>query len=102
MMGPESNLLAFSLSKLMFMGEWRWWLAVLGGLALGTLAFFMYRRDLRGRSGALTLALPLLRAGAVFLLVFMLAEPVLQWNRQQGDFATVQIYIDASTSMTAT
>lgn len=102
MMGPESNLLAFSLPKLMFMGEWRWWLAGLGGLALGALAFFMYRRDLRGRSGALTLGLPLLRASAVFLLVFMLAEPVLQWSRQQGDFATVQIYIDASASMMAT
>ncbi len=102
MMGPETNLLAFSLPKLLFMGEWRWWLAALGGLALGCLAFWLYRRDLRGRTGALTLGLPLLRAGAVFLLVLMLAEPVLQWRRQQGDFATVQIYIDASASMNAT
>jgi hypothetical protein len=81
-------------------GDWPWYvsLAVAGALAL--VAFILYRRD--ARTGALGLILPVLRALAVFLIVMMLAGPVLHHRKVVGELARLIVALDASDSMQLT
>ena len=73
-------------------------------IAVGAVMFavWIYRGDLQGRTAKGLWLLPLLRGGAVMLVVMMLAGPVMQYRTSIGTTARVLMYVDASASMKAT
>lgn len=75
-------------------------LAAAISLVLATVAFWLYRRQLRhsdlGRTGWL---LPTLRGLAVAIIALTLAEPAIQLRTSDGDLARVTFLLDASQSM---
>ena len=81
-------------------GDWPWYvgLGLAAGLAIA--AFILYRRDTR--AGFLGVLLSLLRAGAIFLIVLMLAGPVLHHRKVIGELARLIVCLDASDSMQLT
>ena len=89
-------------SRLHFSGDLAWWMALL--IAVGAVVFtaWIYRGDLQGRTAKGLWLLPLLRGGAVLLVVMMLAGPVIQYRTSIGTTARVLMYVDASASMKAT
>ncbi|MSR42926.1 MAG: VWA domain-containing protein [Pedosphaera sp.] len=89
-------------TELRFLGEFQLWQAFLLAVGLGAVAAWIYRRDTRGREGAASWLLPVLRGAAVFLVVMMLSGPVLQHRRASGQTARVLLYVDASASMATT
>ena len=89
-------------SSLYFSGDLSWGVALLIALASMVLAFWIYRGDLLGRTATGLWVLPLLRAGAVLMVVMMLTGPVIQYRTSVGTTARVLMYVDASASMKAT
>ena len=89
-------------SSLHFSGELSWWMASLIAVSAEILTLWIYRRDLLGRTAKGLWILPLLRGGAVMMVVMMLAGPVVQYRTAVGNTARVLMYVDASASMKAT
>jgi hypothetical protein len=73
-------------------------LALVLGLAIGLAALALYRRELRGRRGALAASLPLLRAAAVALMALLLLEPALLDRRERARKGRVLFLLDRSES----
>ncbi|MDD4869257.1 MAG: VWA domain-containing protein [Kiritimatiellae bacterium] len=91
-----------TVTDLRFLGDWNVWVAVALALVLAAIAWKLYRREVRDRSGNLPWLLPALRSSAVFLIVMMLAGPVLHHRRVIGELARVMIFVDSSRSMSVT
>ena len=89
-------------SHLHFSGDLSWWMALLTALGALGIALWIYRGDLLGRTAKGLWMLPLLRGGAVLMVVMMLAGPVIQYRTSVGTTARVLMYVDASASMKAT
>lgn len=91
-----------TVTDLRFLGDWSLWLAVVIALALAGAAWWFYRRETRSQEGRSRWLLPMLRSVVVFLLVLMLAGPVLHHRRTVGELARVLVLVDASKSMSVT
>lgn len=87
------------MTELRFLGEWGVVapLAVSAAAAAG--AWYLARRDTRGRPGAARWLLPLLRAVAVLLAALMLSGPVLHHRRLIGEMIRLKVVLDGSRSM---
>lgn len=88
------------MTTLQFTGELPVWLGLLLALVVGALSWRFYNRESFDLSRRLRWFLPLLRALAFFLGIMLLTGPVLQHRKTIGDLGRVQIYVDASSSMT--
>ena len=89
-------------TRLHFTGDFTWWMAaILAGVA-ALAAAWIYRGDIKGRVAPGLWMLPLLRVGAIVLVVMMLSGPVIQNHTSVGTTARVLLYVDASASMKAT
>ena len=86
-------------TDLRFLGDWSLWLTLGLALALAGAAWAVYWREVRRRPGHERWGLPMLRALAVFLLVLMLAGPVLHHRKTIGELARVIVFVDASKSL---
>ncbi|MDH3584495.1 MAG: PA14 domain-containing protein, partial [Phycisphaerae bacterium] len=85
---------------LRFEGDLALWQATALALIAAGLAWWLYRRETRtGVGGTRAWLLPALRALAVFMIVFMLAGPVLHHREIVGQLSRVLVFIDASGSM---
>ena len=89
-------------TRLHFSGDFTWWMAaILAGVA-ALAAAWIYRGDIKDRVAQGLWMLPLLRVGAIVLVVMMLSGPVIQNHTSVGTTARVLLYVDASASMKAT
>lgn len=91
-----------STTNLLFLGDWRLWSALLLAFALAGATWLYYRREVGARTDRMRWLLPGLRSSAVFLLVLMLAGPVLHHRRTVGELARIMVFVDASKSMGVT
>ena len=91
-----------TVTDLRFLGDWGLGLTL--GLALGLAgaAWAFYWQEVRLRPGHERWGLPTLRALTVFLLVLILAGPVLHHRQTIGQLARVIVFVDASKSMGVT
>lgn len=87
------------MTSIRFIGDVPLWLGALVALAAGLAVWFFYRRERHDLPARLRTWLPLLRAGAVSLAVFVLTGPVLHHRRVEGQLGRVVVYLDASLSM---
>ena len=87
------------MTDLRFLGDWKLWAALPVALLLAGAAWWLYRRETRSRTDHLRWLLPLLRATAVFIIVMMLAGPVLHHRKIIGQLARVILFVDSSQSM---
>lgn len=85
--------------KLRFLGDWNPWLGALLALALGFLAWRIYRRETRARSSRLAWILPALRCAAIAMAILILTGPVLHRRHVVGERGRVLVFADASASM---
>ncbi|MBI1370365.1 MAG: VWA domain-containing protein [Planctomycetes bacterium] len=85
---------------LRFVGDLTIWIALPLAIAAAALAWWVYRRETRtGVSRWLAWGLPTLRTLAIFLIVLMLAGPVLHHREVIGELGRVIMFVDASRSM---
>ncbi|MCG3148997.1 MAG: hypothetical protein PCFJNLEI_02449 [Verrucomicrobiae bacterium] len=91
-----------TVTDLRFLGDWALWLTLLLAVLLAGAAAALYWRETRRQANPQRWLLPALRAVVVFLLVLMLAGPVLQHRRTIGELARVLVFVDASQSMALT
>ena len=89
-------------TRLHFSGDFTWWVAAIFAGVAALAAAWIYRGDIKGRMTSGLWALPLLRVGAIVLVVMMLSGPVIQNHTSVGTTARVLLYVDASASMKAT
>jgi hypothetical protein len=88
------------MNELKFMGDLSAVWGVLLALAGAVLAWWVYRReDIRRSYPTLSWVLPVLRAGAIFMLIFMLAGPVLHHREVIGELGRILVFLDTSKSM---
>ncbi len=85
--------------RLFFQGElsvvWTTTLAFVVAVAVA----WYYSRETRVLAMPHRWLLPFLRALAIFLVIFMLAGPMMEFRRERGKIATVNVFIDATDSM---
>ena len=86
-------------TTLRWTGDWPWFAGLAVALLLGAIAWMLYRRDTHSHNRWVRVLLPLLRALAVILIVFMLSGPVLHHRKVIGQLARLILCIDASESM---
>jgi hypothetical protein len=87
------------MSHLYFTGIWSPVLSIVAGACLSAVAWWMYRREVGTPAPPLLKLLPWLRAAAIFLLVQMLAGPVIKYRETVGRLTRLTIVIDSSQSM---
>ena len=90
------------MTRLFFQGELSLAVAVAVSAAIALVVAWYYRRETRDLPPPHSWLLPILRAGAIFLALMMLAEPVVQQKRELGTIGRVDVFVDASGSMLAT
>ena len=95
-------MLTHTVTDLRFLGDWSLGLTLGLALVLAGAAWVFYWREVRQRPGRERWMLPTLRALTVFLLVLMLAGPVLHHRQTIGELARVIVFVDASKSMGVT
>lgn len=88
------------MTTLRFLGEVPLWLGLLLALIVGVLSWRYYNRESFDLPRHLRWMLPLLRSAAFFLGIMLLTGPVLHHRKTIGQLGQVQIYVDASGSMT--
>ena len=71
------------------------------GVVLPVFAWWLYRRDLKGRAGWTLWVLPLLRGLLILALLGILTGPVLITKTSVGTTSRVLVFTDGSASMTA-
>lgn len=86
-------------TTLRWVGDWPWWAGIAGALALGVIAWLLYRRDVGTMPWWLRLVLPAMRALAVVMIVLMLSGPVLHHRKTIGELARLWVLVDGSASM---
>ena len=87
------------MTAIRFSGVWPWWLVlILGILGAIWIARWVWRES-RHVSNPTRWLLPSLRATAFFLILFMLAGPILYHQRIEGQLSRVRILLDTSSSM---
>ena len=86
-------------TTLRWLGDWPWYAGLTAALALAFAAWWLYRREAGGMRPAFRVLLPALRALAVFLIVVLLAGPVLHHRTVIGELARLIILLDGSESM---
>ncbi len=69
--------------------------AILGALSVA----WLYTRETRSLPLPHRFLLPSLRALAIMMVILMLAGPVIEYRKEIGQFPTVHLFIDASSSM---
>lgn len=90
------------MTRLFFQGELSLAVAVVLSASIAVAVAWYYRRETRELPPPHSWLLPILRAGAVFLALMMLVEPVVQQKREIGTIGRVDVFVDASGSMLAT
>ena len=85
-----------------FTGDWHIGLALPLALLLAWAAWYLYWRETRKRADRLRWLLPTLRAVAVFLVVFVLAGPVLHHEKVIRQLGRLFVFVDGSQSMSLT
>ena len=68
-------------------------------LLVAAAAWFLYYKQIRNRTNKDKIILPSLRAGAIFLLVVMLTQPVIHHRKIIGELGRLFIVVDSSKSM---
>ena len=68
-------------------------------LLVAAAAWFLYYKQIRNRTNKDKIILPTLRAGAIFLLVVMLTQPVIHHRKIIGELGRLFIVVDSSKSM---
>ncbi|MEM0895431.1 MAG: PA14 domain-containing protein [Verrucomicrobiota bacterium] len=89
-------------TMIQFAGDTPVWMALSIAFAVAAFVFWLYRLETRGRGDRYGWQLPLLRATAVFLTVFILAGPVLHHERVIRELGRLFVFIDDSDSMSLT
>ncbi|MDA8990130.1 VWA domain-containing protein [Opitutales bacterium] len=85
---------------LLWSGEWPLWQTVTGGLLLVVITWWIYRTEVRkGTTGKLRWILPCLRCTALFMVFLVIAGPVLQLEKEEGNRGKITVFIDSSQSM---
>jgi hypothetical protein len=87
------------MNHLHFTGIWNPVFSIIAGACLAAAAWWMYRRDIDSLAGPSVKLLPWLRATAIFLLIEMLAGPVIKYRETVGRMTRLTILIDSSRSM---
>ena len=90
-----------TVTSLQFEGFPLWVCLVVAALAF-VLAFVLYRRETKFRSGFMGWLLPLLRSLAVLLCMLLLAEPVLRHDSTRRQESRLRFLVDGSRSMDVT
>jgi hypothetical protein len=88
------------MTNLQFTGDLPVWLGLLLSLVVGALSWRYYNRESFDLPRRLRWFLPSLRSLAFFSGIMLLTGPVLQHRKTIGELGRVQIYVDASGSMT--
>lgn len=88
--------------SLQFTGILPFWLGLSLALVVAVLSFRGYRRETRGLSDRLRWGLPTLRSAAFLLGMLILTGPVLHHRTIIGEPGRLDIFLDASASMTLT
>ena len=78
------------------------WLLVLCSIAAGALALWLYRRTVPQLSLAKRITLGLLRFAALFLILFLLFEPILRLVDRDEEQAVLAVLVDDSQSLLMT
>ena len=68
-------------------------------LLISAAAWFLYYRQVKNRPGSSKYVLPSLRAGAIFLLIMMLTQPVFHHRKIVGELGKLFVVVDTSRSM---
>ncbi|EDY21450.1 hypothetical protein CfE428DRAFT_0695 [Chthoniobacter flavus Ellin428] len=89
-------------TSLRFVGDWPWYVAFGIAILLGAAAWFLYRREMHGRSWWVQWLLPLLRSLTVLMIVVMLCGPVLHHRKIIGQLSRLLLFVDGSKSMSLT
>ncbi|MCH7729600.1 MAG: hypothetical protein IH991_24445, partial [Planctomycetes bacterium] len=87
--------------NLRFEGDIGFWFGVVLAILLAVAIVWLYRHEVKQRGPAGWL-LPVLRAAAVVLIIFMLTGPVLRGQKEVGDRSRVLVFVDESKSMSLT
>ncbi len=85
--------------NLKFTGEWSLWAVIPAAIVFVVVAVWLYRRELRRRTGPIAWILPTIRSAIVALVILMLAGPVLHKRKVVGELTRVLVCADASASM---
>ncbi len=87
------------MTDLRFTGDLGAFQGIIFAVLVSAAAWFLYYRQVKNREGSSRFVLPSLRAGAIFLLIMMLTQPVLHHERQVGEIGKLYVVIDNSRSM---
>ena len=85
--------------RLFFQGELSTTLTAVIAVVIAAVVGWYYSRETRFLAMPHRWLLPALRASAIALVLLMLAGPVIEFRRERGKVATVNVFIDASESM---
>ena len=87
------------MNSLRMLSDWPWPVGFLIAVALAVIAWLIYRRETRTLSNHHRWLLPLLRSGAIFLLMLTFLEPVIHHRQREGNPGKITFLIDGSQSM---
>ena len=87
------------MTGLKFTGDLGAYQGIIFALLVSAAAWFLYYRQVKSRNGASKYVLPSLRAGAIFLLIMMLTQPVFHHRSVIGELGKLFVVIDSSKSM---
>lgn len=85
--------------RMLFQGEVPTVAVVLIAVAIATAVGLYYSRETRPLAMPYRWLLPILRGLAIVLVLFMLAGPTIEFRRERGNVAVVNVFVDASESM---
>ena len=86
-------------TTLLWVGDYPWYVGLTAASVLALIAWGLYRREAGGMRPIFRFLLPVLRALAIFLIVVLLAGPVLHHRKVIGDLARLTFLLDGSESM---
>ena len=86
-------------TTLRWIGDWPWFVGVTAATVLAIIAWLLYRKDTGSMRPGFRFVLPLLRSLAVFLIVILIAGPVLHHRKEIGELARLIVLVDGSESM---